>query len=365
MMVTDEVESGSDRAPPAGAKLGSVLIGAVVLVAVVGAAFAVFRMDTSGDSGSGLSNRFELDVEQLKTVDPALVHYDETNPFATDMNEVRAIAVGPEDKAHVAGDQSVRVFDLEGEQLCEMAIDGRPTCVAVGSAEHEFPGRVYVGVGDRIEVCDTDGKSIDAWNGGLDEKSVLTSIAVGEEDVFVADAGNRIVLRYDTKGELICRIGEPAPDRGVRGFVIPSPYFDVAVTQDGLLRVSNPGARRIETYTFDGDWLGHWGKASNKEIDGFFGCCNPSNFAVLEDGRFVTAEKGIPRIKVYGSRGEFQCVVAGPQTLTQGDIVIDETRDDHQVKVFDVATTSRGFVLALDPTNRTVRVFQPKEQGSL
>lgn len=356
----DEIESGSDKAKTAGAKGSSLLIGAVLVAATVGAGFAVFRMDTSGESGSGLSKRFDLDVERLKTVDPALVQFAEGEAIATDMKEVRAIAVGPEDEVHVAGDQAVSVFDLEGTKLREMATDGRPTCVAVAGAEHEFPGRVYMGVGDRIELCDSDGKSIDAWNEGLNEKSVLTSIAVAGEDVFVADAGNRIVLRYDTKGALVGRIGEPDPDRNVRGFVIPSPYFDVAVTQDELLRVVNPGARRIETYTLDGDWLGQWGKAS-AAIDGFFGCCNPSNLAVLEDGRFVTAEKGIPRIKVYGSRGEFESVVAGPQTLAQGNIVIDETRDDHQVKVFDVATTSRGFVLALDPTNRTVRVFEPKE----
>ncbi len=359
----NETESDSDRASPAGAKGSTLLIGAVLVVATIGAAFALYRGDMSGDSGSGLSKRFELDVEQLKTVDPALVHYDEAKAFATDMNEVRAIAAGPEDEIHVAGDQSVRVFDLEGKQVREIATDGPPTCVTVGTAEHEFPGRVYVGIGDRIEVRDAEGKSIDAWKEGLNEKSVLTSIATGEEDVFVADAGNRIVLHYDTEGGLIDRIGDPDPDHDVRGFVIPSPYFDVAVTQDGLLRVSNPGARRIEAYTFDGDPLGHWGKAS-AAIDGFFGCCNPSNFAMLEDGRFVTAEKGIPRIKVYGSRGEFECVVAGPQTLAKGNIVIDETRDDHQVKVFDVATTSRGFVLALDPTNRTVRIFEPKERGS-
>ena len=31
----------------------------------------------------------------------------------------------------------------------------------------------------------------------------------------------------------------------------------------------------------------------------FFGCCNPAQLAVLPDGRFVTAEKGIPRVKIY------------------------------------------------------------------
>ena len=38
--------------------------------------------------------------------------------------------------------------------------------------------------------------------------------------------------------------------------------------------------------------------------------------AVLPDGSFVTAEIGIPRVKVYNRRGEMQTVVAGPSQLT-------------------------------------------------
>jgi hypothetical protein len=126
-----------------------------------------------------------------------------------------------------------------------------------------------------------------------------------------------------------------------------------------LLRVANPGARRIETWTFDGNRLGQWGQAS-ADIEGFFGCCNPANFAVLPDGRFVTVEKGIPRIKVYSREGKFECVVATPRTLTPTATAAEETREEHQVKVFDVAADSRGRILVLDPTAKTIRVFEKK-----
>jgi hypothetical protein len=36
----------------------------------------------------------------------------------------------------------------------------------------------------------------------------------------------------------------------------------------------------------------------------FCGCCNPAHFALLPQG-FVTAEKGINRIKILGKSGEF------------------------------------------------------------
>jgi len=336
---------------------GTLMVGVVLTVLVVVAAVAVFRVDTWGERGDKLPDRFKYDIDEYTTVDPSLVRYKETAKFSVGMDNVGAIAVGPDDRVYVAGDRSVHVFDGKGEKLRAIDVGQQPSCLAVGSPEHETPGRMCVGAGDRIELYDSSGEPDGVWDQGLDEKSVLTSIAVADEDVFVADAGNRVVLRYNARGELVGRIGEPDPERDSRTFVIPSPYFDVAVTGSDVVCVVNPGARRIEAYTFDGAWLGQWGKAS-AEIDGFFGCCNPANFAVLADGRFVTVEKGLPRIKVYSRKGDFECVVAEPRVLASRGNVGDEIRDDHQVKVFDVATDSSGRILVLDPTNRTVRVFE-------
>jgi hypothetical protein len=191
---------------------------------------------------------------------------------------------------------------------------------------------------------------------------VVTSIALAEDDVFVADAGNRVVVRLNPDGELLGRIGQPDASRGVRGFVVPSAHFDVAATADGLLRVANPGARRIETFTFDGGVLGHWGRAS-AEIDGFFGCCNPAHFTVLPDGRFVTAEKGIPRIKIYSPRGDLECVVADPAMLGQQVAAIPLSDEgENGVSAFDVAADGRGRILVLDPISRAIRVFEKKDR---
>jgi hypothetical protein len=226
-----------------------------------------------------------------------------------------------------------------------------------------MPGRFYVGTERKVEVFDAQGQPAATWEEGLDAYSVLTSIALSEQDVFVADASSRLIWHYDTSGKLLGRIGEADEQQGIRGFVIPSPYFDVAVSADGLLRAANPGARRIEAYTLEGDLLGHWGKES-AAIDGFFGCCNPANFAVLPDQGFVTVEKGIPRIKIYDKQGEFQCVVAAPETLVPGGLVGQEIREDHATDVFDVAVDRDGRVLVLDPSRRAVRIFVKKTSSN-
>jgi len=357
-MERNETDNQENPAASGRVTAGSLLVGAVLAILVIVAAIAVFRVDTWGENGSKLSDRFTYNIDEIATVDRSLVRYKETAKFSVGMSVVRAIAVGPEDQVYVAGDQAVRVFDSKGDELRAIDIGKEPSCLAVGSLNHNTPGRLYVGAGDRVMVYDLAGESADVWDQGFDEKTILTSIAVAEENVFVADAGNRMVLRYNAEGELVGRIGDPDPKRNLRGFVIPSPYFDVAVTGSDVVCIVNPGARRIEAYTFDGAWLGQWGKAS-ADIDGFFGCCNPANFAVLADGRFVTVEKGLPRIKVYSRGGDFECVVAEPRVLAPGEIVVDEIRDDHRVKVFDVATDSSGRILVLDPTNHTVRVFEP------
>ena len=81
-------------------------------------------------------------------------------------------------------------------------------------------------------------------------------------------------------------------------------------------------------------------------MEGFFGCCNPAHFAVLADGRFATAEKGVARIKVYDGEGRFESVVAGPEQLP--------------VEAADLTTDSRGRILVLDPKAKSVRIFELK-----
>lgn len=328
----------------------------LVFIAAFVAVIALIRFDTTGKKGSGLQKEFVYDINELAKIDHNLIVYEESSgPINTGLTESRGIAVDSKGSIYVCGDKAIRIFAPNGNLLNEIILTDSPGCLAI--AEN---GTIYAGLKDHIETYDSNGKRMAGWESHGDD-SLLTSIAVTESDVFAADAGNRIVVRYDTAGNIINRIGEKDSERNIPGLIIPSPYFDIAISKDGLLRVVNPGRLRIEAYTFDGDYEFSWGESS-VAIEGFCGCCNPANFAVLPDGGFVTSEKGLIRIKVYNSDGGFIGVVAGHEQLAgDSERKICQFPEECQKGGFDVAVDAAGLIFVLDTIKNVIRTFSKKE----
>jgi hypothetical protein len=328
----------------------------LIAFAAVIAVLAALRLDITGGRGSGLGQAYVYDVTDLASIDPNLILYEESaDAIRTRFRASAAIAVDSGRNIYVAGDSGLRTFGAGGDLLGDVELADAPRCLTVSGDD-----RIYIGMKEHVEVYDGTGKRLASW-ASLGNEAVLTSIAVAETDVFVADAGNRIVVHYDDGGKVINRIGARDEQRNIPGFVIPSPYFDVAVAPDGLLRVVNPGRLRIEAYTFDGDLEFWWGEFSSG-IEGFTGCCNPVNFAMLDDGSFVTCEKGLVRVKVYDPAGAFVGVVAGPEQLVQGGTArICYFPAQCQAGGFDVAVDNTGRVLVLDAIKNVVRIFSRRK----
>lgn len=331
-------------------KKNDILIWIFVGVVVVVGGVALLVLDGSGDSGSGLGDEFTYDVSEYAKTDAGQVLYNELpERFDTGMKNCKAIAVNGK-TVYVAGDNKISVAG--GGKDIELS--GMPRCLAIDDS-----GKIFVGIDGRVEVYDHAGKQLSVWE-SPGENAVFTSIAVYKDNVFVADAGRRVVVRYDLGGNVVNEIGRKDEKRNISGFVVPSPYFDLAVADDGLLRVVNPGEHRIEAYTFDGDLEFWWGKPGIN-IEDFCGCCNPINFAILGDGSFVTVEKGLVRVKVYDEEGEFAGVVAGVDGLIPDGVgSVCKFPADCQSGGFDVAVDSEGKIFVLDTVNNTVRYFVRK-----
>ncbi len=330
----------------------NLLIGVLVAAAVVVGIVAVLKLDVVGNKGSGLSEEFKFNVEELAHIDPNLIIYEESaEAIDTGFESAKTIAVGTKGTIYVGGDNSIRVFTMRGKLQNEINLEQTPGCIAVSS-----DGLIFAGLSDHVEVYDVQGRPVANWQ-SLGKDAILTSIVASETDVFVADAGNRVVVRYDRDGNIIGRIGRKDPERNVPGFVIPSGYFDLALAGDGLLRAVNPGRLRVDAYTFDGYYEFSWGKGT-VDVEGFCGCCNPVNIAVLPDGGFVTCEKGLVRVKTYDSQGEFEGVVAAPvQLVREGDVRVCDLPEECQSGGFDVAVDGSGRVYVLDTIKNIVRMF--------
>ncbi|MGD2095790.1 MAG: NHL repeat-containing protein [Phycisphaerales bacterium] len=331
-----------------------IFVAIIIALSIVVAIIALLKLDTTGQKGSGLGPEYVYEVDTK--IDPNLILYEESAPLiSTGLNSSHSIALDSKGDIYVVGDHVVLVFDDKGDLLNKIELTDMPRCLTVTDDD-----RIYIGMKDHVEIYDDQGKRLATWQ-TLGKNALLTSIAVYKNNVFVADAGNRIVLRYDTSGRLVNRIGEKDDERNIPGFVIPTPYFDLTVAPDGLLRVINPGRHRIEAYTFNGDLEFWWGEFSSS-VEGFCGCCNPVNFVILEDESFVTCEKGLKRVKIYDPEGTFVGVVATPEQLG-GPARICVLPEECQTGGFDLAVDDKGRIFILDTVKNVVRIFSKKKAG--
>ncbi len=260
---------------------------------------------------------------------------------------LRGLAVGGGDAVVAVGDSSVRVFAGSGR-----SVDGWPTgrdgyAVAVAA-----DGGVWVGQAGQIEVFDAAGGRLDAWR-DPERLGLVTAIGFSGDGVLAADAVARCIRHYDRRGNFRNNIG----DRHRKGgFHIPNGVVDFAVDGDGVIHVANPGMHRVERYTPDGELLGHVGRFGGGDPERFPrrgtdvtfpGCCNPTNVALVGDGRVLVSEKAPPRVKVYDPEGRLLSVVAGAEAF------------DPAAKNMDLAVDSAGRIFVADTVRRHVCVFEP------
>jgi DNA-binding beta-propeller fold protein YncE len=266
----------------------------------------------------------------LKAVDPGI-------------DQLKSIARDERGWFYLAGQTGVVVFDGEWNRKMELQTSLPATGVAVAG-----DGTVFVSEQQKVHVFSRDGKRVASWGVAGKESqpfSYLTGLAVALPNVWVADAGNRVVHRFDATGDFIADLGGRNPETNERGLICPSPYLDCATAADGTLWVGNPGKWRIEHYDLNNALVGFWGRSGLAD-DCFSGCCNPTNLALTPDGNFVTAEKGRPRIKLLDPRGNLLAVMPDEGFSIQSTGM-------------DLAADAAGHIYATDPVSNKVLIFVP------
>ena len=315
---------------------------AIIVLSLSGIIYFGYQAVSENIPSKGTKNPFEYDIESYKRSDTIKPNYSEVQRIAVDLQAIYGIAVGRDDRVYVSGDEFVRIMDRDGRLQSTWPLQERARCLAV-----DADGTLYLGMRDHLEVYSGAGEKKASW-GSLGAKAIITSMALSPKSVFIADAGNLIVWKFDKTGVSLGRIGQKNEARDIPGFIIPSPFFDEGLDPDGFLWVANTGRFSMENYTEVGDFRSSWGESS-MDWKGFCGCCNPTHFVILPDGSFVTSEKGLVRVKEYNRLGKLVSLVAGPDQFDEGTVGLD------------LAVDSTGRIYVLDPPKRVVRIFAKKQ----
>jgi DNA-binding beta-propeller fold protein YncE len=295
-----------------------------------------------GVLGGGGGRAFDEQMKEMEKIDPKLLICKEAARHPTGIAKLTGLAVGPDDRIYAVGDKTLIILGSDGTAAGRVELGQAPTCVAVGP-----DSTVYVGLMDHVELLDAKGARKASWP-SLGATGWITSIAANENEVYVADFGQKRLVKYDKGGKVLARLGPEGPDQG--RFQLPSPNFDVAVDASGSPWVVQTEKHLITNFREDGSVATSWGK-SGPQIDSFSGCCNPTHIAIRRDGSFITSEKGLVRVKIHGPAGELIGVVAQSS---------DFRKDIHGL---DLAVDSKDRFLVLDPETGTVRVYVLKAES--
>jgi len=321
----------------------------LLAIGVLCAVIALTIADRRHEPGAS----FKFDPSAYAKVDPAKINFSQVGRYAVDVGEPSALAASHDGRMLVAGANAVGVLDGAGRETARFTVNGKPECMAVAPDGHFF-----MGMHDHVELLDAQGKLDASWP-ALSGHAWITSLAVDAESVYVADAGNRIVWRFDHEGKLLNKIGERNPNDTSSGFIVPSPHFEVLLDPSGALWAVNPGKHGFENYRPNGESISSWYKPG-MNVEDFCGCCNPIQAAYRSDGSVVTVEKGLNRIKVYTPDAKLIGVVATAEML--GAPADAATSCQIEAPVRDIAVDTHDRIWVLHGPWQAVLVYEQQRE---
>ena len=258
---------------------------AILSVLIILAFIGYMIIDFVKPSGSVVD---EAIIPQNQNIDDA---WKISSEFKVNEGALKTVSVTPAGKVYLGGDSFVSCYDNSMKLIWKVKAPSPVTSLS------NWGDTIFASISEQILVMNTNGKILNEW-GPFEDSCMITSVSANAKYVAFADAGNKIVYILDKGGEVKTMIGQ-----NDKHFVIPSPYFEVALDNNNNLYAANTGLHRIETYTIDGVLKSQFGEAGTAP-SAFCGCCAPPHFALIPQG-FVTAEKGINRLKILNKNGEF------------------------------------------------------------
>lgn len=174
------------------------------------------------------------------------------------------------------------------------------------------------------------------------------AVAVGPDgSVFVADARNHRIQKFDADGNLIWTSGSfgTIDTNTAENGQFNEPW-GVGVGPDGSVYVADTWNHRVQKLDANGQFVTMWGRFGQGEtIDAFWG---PRSVVVDGQGRVFVADTGNKRIAVFNEQGQPISTVGLPG--------FDPGQLDEPV---GLAVTEDGTLYVADTWNLRVQVFEP------
>jgi hypothetical protein len=296
-----------------------------VTIIIVFIGYIIFDSTKSG--GSGKNETKNAEVNEIP--DAWMI----SNEIKVSEGTLKAVTVSPAGTIYLGGDSFVSCYDKDLKLMWNQKTVSPVTSLSI------FGDTVFASTMEQILVMSTDGRIKSEW-GPFEDSCLITSVSSNRKYVAIADAGNKLIFILDKGGEVKSMIGQKKAQ-----FVIPSPYFDVALDNENNVFVANTGLHRIETYSIDGVLKSQFGEAGTAP-GSFCGCCAPPHFALIPAG-FVTAEKGINRIKILNRKGEFIEFVNSKNNFVKSIPL-------------DLASADGNIIYAANPADSKLYVFSRK-----
>lgn len=219
-----------------------------------------------------------------------------------------------DDKLIVATQTNIHLYNSSGNTLNSFAFDGDLRDIAV------YGGQIFLLFPNQIEVCNPNGGHVRKWEAYSDH-SDYCSFTVASDLVFVTDAANKEICKYNVNGDFNAIIKSP------NRFIIPSYTFGIVYT-NGIVYCSNSGKHQVEMFMPDGEYLGAFGQPG-AVAGSFCGCCNPVYLTCTPNGDIITSEKGTPRVSYYSNDGQFRSILLDDNALGGGNKAYNvKTLDD-------------------------------------
>ncbi len=193
-----------------------------------------------------------------------------------------------------SGEFKYELVSAFGEGLENIEID-RVSHVSVDSEDNVY---FYQRIDPPIVVLDNGGNLVDHWgeNSLVDGHGIFIT---SKDEVFVVARGVHEVLKFDTRGELLLRIGERENPSWQAPFNHPT---DVAVSRDGDIFVTDGyGNACVHKFSSVGEHLMTWGKPGSGP--GEFH--TPHGVWVDDRDRVYVVDRDNNRVQIFTSDGEY------------------------------------------------------------